>query len=91
MRTKTGLWIGFLLVTLASIVAYKTAWSISGFWVLLIGLAAIAVVLSFLILRHTGLKLWSLVAVVGGLIIGQWGLIQWLLIVAFGKTMGFAP
>ena len=91
MRTNIGTWVGFALVSLASLVAYKTAWSTSFYWVLLSGLAVIAVVMGLVVLRQTGVKPWPLVAVIGGLIVGQWWFIQWLLIVVFGKLRGFAP
>lgn len=91
MRTNIGIWIGFVLVSLASLVAYKIAWSTSFYWLLLSSLAIIAVVLGLVALRLTGVRLWSIVAVVGGLVIGQWWFIQWLLIVVFGKLRGFAP
>jgi hypothetical protein len=91
MRTNVGIWIGFVLVSLASLVAYKIAWSTPFYWLLLSSLAIIAVVLGLVALRQTGVRSWSLVAVVGGLVVGQWWFIQWLLIVVFGKLRGFAP
>jgi uncharacterized membrane protein len=91
MRTNIGIWVGFVLVSLVSLVVYKTAWSVSFYWLLLSCLAVIAVVMGLVALRQTGVRPWSLVAVVGGLVVGQWWLIQWLLVVAFGKWRGFAP
>jgi hypothetical protein len=91
MRINIGTWAGFIVVSLGSLVAYKTAWGASFYWLLLSCLAVAAVVLGLVVLRQTGVKLWSLVVVVGGLLIGQWWLIQLLLIVAFGKLRGFAP
>jgi hypothetical protein len=91
MQKNIGIWLAFALVSVASLVAYKTAWSVPFYWSLLICLAVIAVVLGFVALRLTGVKPWPLVAVVGGLLVGQWWLIQWLLIVIFGKLRGFAP
>jgi hypothetical protein len=91
MRANIGTWVGFILVSLASLVAYKTYWGASFYWFLLSCLAVAAVVMGFVVLRQTGVKPWSLVIVVGGLLVGQWWLIQLLLIVAFGKLRGFAP
>jgi hypothetical protein len=91
MRANIGTWVGFILVSVASLVAYKTAWGASFYWLLLGCLAVSAVVMGLVILRQTGVKPWSLAVVVGGLLIGQWWLIKFLLIVAFGKLRGFAP
>ena len=91
MRANIGTWVGFGLVSLASLVVYKTAWSVSFYWLLLSCLAVAAVVMGLIVLRQTGVKPWSLAAVIGGLVVGQWWFIQWLLIVAFGKLRGFAP
>lgn len=91
MPTHIGTWIGFILASVASLVAYATAWSRSYYLPLLTCLAAIALVMGLAALRQTGARPWSLAAVLGGLIVGQWGLIQWLLVVAFGKWRGFAP
>ena len=91
MQAKTGKWAVFVLLSLASLVAYKTAWATSFYLPLLTCLAVAALVMGFVVLRQTGMKLWSLVAVAGGLLVGQWGVIQWLLVVAFGKFGGFAP
>jgi hypothetical protein len=91
MQTNIETWVGFGLVSLASLVAYKTAWAASFYWLLLSCLAVVAVVMGLVVLRQTGVRPWPLVAVVGGLVVGQWWLIQWLLIVAFGKLRGFAP
>ncbi len=79
------------MASLASLVVYKTAWAASFYWPLLSCLAVASVVMGLVVLRQTGVNLWSLAAVVGGLLVGQWWLIQWLLIVAFGKWRGFAP
>jgi hypothetical protein len=91
MRANIGAWVGFILVSLASLVAYKTAWATSFYWVLLNCLAVAAVVMGLVVLRQTGVKPWSLVVVIGGLLVGQWWLIQLLLIIAFGRLRGFAP
>jgi hypothetical protein len=79
------------VVSLASVVVYRTAWGVSFYWPLLSCLAVAAAALGLVILRQTGVKPWSFLAVVGGLVIGQWWLVQWLLVVAFGKCRGFAP
>jgi hypothetical protein len=91
MRANVGKWVGFILVSLASLVAYRTAWDVSFYWPLLYCLAVAAAVMAIVVLRQTGMKLWSLAAVVVGLLVGQWGLLQLLLVVAFWKWRGFAP
>ena len=84
-------WVAYIVVSIASFIAYRIAWGVSFYWVLLTCLAVIAAVLGFIALRLTGVKRWSLATVILGFVIGQWWLIQFLLIVAFGKSRGFAP
>jgi len=79
VRTNIRKWIGFVLVSLASLVAYRTACGVSFYWPLLACLAVAAVVMAFVVLRQTGAKLRSLAAVVG-LVVGQWWLFQLLLV-----------
>ena len=94
MRTNNiGIWVAFILVSLASLVFYKTAWSASFYFheLLLKCLAVIAVVMGLVVLRQTGMKPWSLLAVVCGLVVGQWWFVKGVLVFAFAKWRGFAP
>jgi uncharacterized membrane protein YqgA involved in biofilm formation len=93
MRTNIGIWVGFVLVSLASLVAYKTVWPTSFHFheLVLNCLAVLAVLIGLVVLRQTGVKPWSLLAVVGGLLVGQWWLVKGLLVFVFAKWKGFAP
>jgi uncharacterized membrane protein YqgA involved in biofilm formation len=93
MRTNIGIWVGFVLVSLASLVAYKTVWPASFHFheLVLNCLAVLAVLIGLVVLRQTGVKPWSLLAVVGGLLVGQWWFVKGLLVFVFAKWKGFAP
>jgi hypothetical protein len=91
--TKKGisLWTAFAVMSVLTPIVYKTAYALPGYWVVLSCLGIAAFVFAAMALRYTGLKVWSVVAAVGGLLIGQWWLFQFLILMAFWKWRGFGP
>jgi hypothetical protein len=82
-------WIAFLLVTIITPTVYKTAYAMPGYFAVLVSLAVIATVLGVVTLRVSGVHVWSIVAVLIGLVIGQWWLIKSILVLASMMRPGF--
>jgi hypothetical protein len=91
MNKVAPIWIAFALLAVITPIVYKFAYAMPGYWIVLPCLAVAAIVLAILALRGQGLHLWSIVAVLGGLLIGQWWLIKSAIVLAFMKWRGFAP
>ena len=91
--TKHGklLWTGFTLTSVLTPIVYKTAYALPGYWAVLSCLGIAAFAFATMALRHTGLRVWSVVAVVGGLVVGQWWPFQFLILMGFWKWKGFGP
>lgn len=85
------LWTPFALASLCTFLAYKTLWAIELYWVVLALLGALSCCLAARVLLRTGWKPLPLVGVVIGLIVGQWWLIQTLILQALWRINGFAP
>jgi len=84
-------WVPFVATSLLTFIVYRTAWATSFYWPVLCCLGIAAVALSIGLLRQTRLRLWPLVGVACGLLIGQWWFVQFVVLFAFWKLRGFAP
>jgi len=91
MRSHIGNWLLLITISIASLVTAKIAWATSFYWVILISLAIAALVIAFFVMRKARFKFWSVVGVIVCLVIGQWWLVQLILIIGFAKWRGFAP
>jgi hypothetical protein len=90
-RSAVRLWAPFTCASLLTFVAYKTLWATQWYWVFLSLLGLLNCGLSALVLRKTGLKYWPILGVAVGLLLGQWWLVQMLILGLFFCVGGFAP
>jgi hypothetical protein len=91
MNAAAKTWAPFALVSLMSIVAYKTLWASSAYMQILSGLAVLSLLLGLYALRATGFRPVPLVIFVTGLLIGQWWLVAMAVTLVLWKFNGFAP
>ena len=91
MSKNLKLWAPFAITSLMTVLTYKCGYAIPGWVTLLTCLAFLSLFFGILVIRHTELKFWSIATVIGGLVIGQWWLIQYVIVIAFMKCRGFAP
>jgi len=80
-----------VLTSVLTPIVYKTSFALSAYWILLSCLGVAATIFAYMCLRNTGLKLWSLAAVVGGLAIGQCCFVQFFLALTLWQLKAFAP
>lgn len=91
LATSSRIWGPFVLCTLASQVVYRDLTASPLYFKLLALLALINFVLAARILRQEAPRTWWGWAVVGGLLVGQWWLILFLLAELIWSIRGFAP
>jgi uncharacterized membrane protein YqgA involved in biofilm formation len=84
-------WAPFALASLLTVIAVRTAWALSGYLTLLSCLGLLSLFFGIRVLRHTGLKLWPIVIVVCGLLVGQWWFLEMTVVMVGWKVNGFAP
>ncbi len=77
------------MVTIITPAVYKTAYAMPGYFAVLASLVVIATVLAVVTLRVSGVHVWSIVAVLIGLVIGQWWLIKSILVLVSMMLPGF--
>jgi hypothetical protein len=90
MSGAIKIWLAFVIVSITTPVVYKTAYAIPGFLVILGLLAVCATALAVMALRTSGVHVWSVIAALVGLVIGQWWLIESALVLASMIRPGFA-
>lgn len=94
MNTKTQmivLWGAFWLSAILTWVIYSGGWMMASYHVALSVLAIISACLAFWILK-TNPFAWSSVAlIVLGLVVGQWWLVEWLIVKILWSIRGFVP
>ena len=93
MNQKRSMLSGALFATasLLTLLVYATAWRTEAYWLLLSALGILSGVLGITVLAHTGLRWKPIVAVIFGLIIGQWWLIELAAVQLIWSSRGFAP
>jgi uncharacterized membrane protein YqgA involved in biofilm formation len=84
-------WAPFALASVLSLVAYKALWMSSTYLQILTCLAIASVILGGYAVWRTRLRAWSVAAVLIGLIIGQWWLVESILTLSLWRWRGFAP
>ena len=93
MRPKPSVLYGWLFAAASflTLLIYATGWHTNGYWLLLSALGILSGVLGMMLLVHTGLRWKPLVAVILGLIIGQWWIIEFAAVQMIWSSRGFAP
>jgi hypothetical protein len=85
------LWMPFVCASGLSILVSRALWNTSSYYMYLGVLGVVSVVLAARILFQAGTKVWPVAGVVAGLLLGQWWLVQAVLLRAFFRLSGFAP
>jgi hypothetical protein len=85
------IWAPFGLSTLLSVAGYKWGYAVPGWLAWLTCVAVISLFCGVWAVQHTGIRFWSIAVVVVGLAIGQWWLIEFVIVIVSGKIRGFAP
>jgi predicted membrane protein len=78
------------LSSVVTLLVYRFAWATSVYELLLLLLLGLSVVLAARVLRRTGLRLWPILGVAAGILVGQWWAIQ-MIAVLIWMLNGFAP
>lgn len=84
-------WALFTFASLLAWGAYKTLWRTEWYvaWLSLLGLLNACLAIS--VVRRTGLKFLPMTGVIAGLLLGQWWLVQLVIVQFFWRLGGFAP
>ena len=90
-RSMVMVWALFASASLLTFCAYKTLWDTEWYRVFLSFLGILSGGLGVILLRQTGLKLLPLAGVAIGLLVGQWWLVQALVLQLSWRIGGFAP
>jgi len=85
------IWGPFAASSLLTLLVYGTLWSEKWYWVCLSILGIICCVLAVRILIMTGLRAWPVVGIFFGLLIGQWWLVELIVVQILWYMGGFAP
>jgi hypothetical protein len=72
-------------------VVYETAWAVKGYWLILAGLGVLAVICGVYVLKQTAFKLWAVIGVALGLLVGQWWFLFSAMTLLLWRWRGFAP
>jgi len=90
-KSRIVLWGPFVAAVLLSWIVGETARSTRLYYLLLDLLGILIVILAVRVLVHTGLKLWPILGVIAGLVIGQFRFIVREAVFLLWKIGGFAP
>lgn len=90
-RSDVTRYVPFAFASVFTGLAYATLWATEGYWLYLSLLGALSAVFATMILRQTGLKLLPTLLVAVGLLVGQWWLVQILILRLSWNFSGFAP
>ena len=90
-KSQLSIWGPFIAATLLSWGVAETAWSIRSYYFLIGSLGIVSIVLAVRVLRRTGAKLWAVLGVIVGLVIGQLRTIEGAVTNLFWAFRGFAP
>ena len=85
------MWMPLVLVSMLTWFVYLRLWNLSSYRLLLATLAALSIVFSLVILVRTKARAWSIVGVCGGLIVGQWWLVELVVAQLVWNRQTFAP
>jgi hypothetical protein len=84
-------WASFACASLLTWIAYTTLWATEWYQAWLSLLCVLNVCLATWVLRRTGVNLLSMTGVIAGLLLGQWWLVQFVILQFFWRAGGFAP
>lgn len=91
MTKSIVLWSVFSLASLATLIAYRTAWALPYYIELLSSLGVLALASGVMAVAHSKAGIWPWVAVACGLAIGQWWFLKMAIVMIGWKVRGFAP
>lgn len=93
IRAAAGmpLWFPFVAASVLSVVVYVRLWMTPWYGLLLVLLGVVSFVSAARVILHCGCRFWPLLAIAVGLVVGQWWLIERLLVWALWSISGFAP
>jgi len=86
-----SVWVPFVAAVLISVIVAETTWSLRSYSILMSSLGILNVIFAVRVLRHTGLRLWPILAVIVGLVIGQFRIIEAAAMILLWSLGGFAP
>lgn len=84
-------WVVFLLSAIVTWLVYLYAWTVGPYYLLLSVLGITSLCLGLWVLKQSRFVWHSTVLVVLGLIIGQWWLLEFLVVQVLWGNRGFAP
>lgn len=90
-RSRFSVWGPFVLAVLLSWIVGETSWPTSTYYLVLNLLGILSVILAGRVLVHTGLKLFPILGVLVGLVLGQLRIIERATALFLWKLGGFAP
>ena len=85
------IWVPFVVASVATVVAHNTLWATDWYRGYLAAFGVLCCVLGVVVLAKTGTRRWSIAGVIVGLLIGQWWLIQILILAISWRVAGFSP
>ena len=91
LNSPVALWTPFIAMSLLTWLINKTLWFIEQYDIVLYVFGIISVGLAIRVLAHTGPKVWAIVGVIAGLVIGQFWALERGIILLFWSVRGFAP
>lgn len=90
-KSKTVGWIAFWLSAILTWLAYLYAWMVGPYYLLLSALGIVSFCLGLWVLKENRFARRSIVLVVFGLLVGQWWVIEFLVVQGLWNNRGFAP
>jgi hypothetical protein len=90
-KLSAFLWSSYLIASLLTLLVYETAWEVRSYWMLLSLCGLLSSILAVKIVVHTGLRLWPILLVSLGLVVGQWWFIKFITVQILWSIKGFAP
>lgn len=90
-KSSIVIWIVFWFIAILTWLVDAMLWMVKWQWFALLILGLCSVIISIKIFATTGFTRRSMVLVVAGLLLGQWWLIELLIVQVIWHTVGFAP
>lgn len=87
----TPLWVSFALISVLSWAAYYWLPALHSYPLILAALAVINLLLGFWVIYMERFSRRSIIAVIFGIVIGQWWIIVWSIVFIIWRVKGFAP
>ncbi|VWX55468.1 conserved membrane hypothetical protein [Burkholderiales bacterium 8X] len=90
-NVQLSLWAWFVAASLATVAATHTLWAFAWYRGYLTALAIVSLLLAVLVIRKTGIRPWPVAGIAIGLGVGQWWLLQSMLLALVWRSNGFGP